>query len=131
MNAPTGPVRVIRPAPNSTRMSGIDQLNRQITHETMKAPPPCSATMRKKRQMFPMPTTIPSIISIISHREEKLSGFMLMPQLHHQLLFSCFGPSTANHAIEEVNHQSDHQPGDKAYPRRFRKGHHQIATRQH
>ena len=69
--APMGPRRVMRPMPNSTRMSGIDQVNRQITHATRNSPPPLVAAMRGKRQMLPVPTAMLSMASIIAVRDEK------------------------------------------------------------
>ena len=75
MNAPTGPVRVFRPMPNSTRMSGMDQRNRNASQATMNSPPPFCAAMRGKRQMFPVPTAMPSMASIITQRDENTSRF--------------------------------------------------------
>ena len=71
MNAPTGPVRVMRPAPNSTRMSGMDHSSRKTTQVTRKEPPPFCAAIRGNRQMLPVPTAMPSMASIMSQREEK------------------------------------------------------------
>src|SRR6266550_8616506 len=134
MNAPTGPVRVIRPGTEPTRMSGMDQLNRQITHETMKAPPPCSATMRGKRQMFPVPTAMPSMVNIISHREEKLSCFVVMQSASWTILaslrrwwvrvVSVAQPASAE-AVEEINNQAGQQPVKEAFPRDERQLAHQ------
>jgi len=71
--APTGPLRVPFPSPNSRMRSGTDQRSRKTTHATRKEPPPLLAATRGKRQMFPVPTAIPSMARSIPQRELKTS----------------------------------------------------------
>jgi hypothetical protein len=59
-------------------MRGIDHRNRKATQLIRKAPPPCSATIRGNRQMFPVPTAMPSMVSIMTQREEKDSWWWVM-----------------------------------------------------
>jgi hypothetical protein len=66
------PTRAAFPIENSTISRGTDQINRKTTHATRNEPPPLAAAMRGKRQMLPVPTAIPSMASIIAHREEKV-----------------------------------------------------------
>ena len=73
-NAPIGPTRVSRPSPNSTRMSGMDQMNRKTIQATRNSPPPFCDAMRGNRQMLPVPTAMPSMVSIMARREEKCCG---------------------------------------------------------
>ena len=70
-NAPIGPLRDAFPIANSHRSSGIDHEIRKIAHGTRNAPPPFVAAIRGKRQMFPVPTAIPSIAMSIAQRLEK------------------------------------------------------------
>ncbi len=71
--APIVPERVALPRANSTRISGMDQASRKTTQAMRKLPPPFVATMRGKRQMFPVPTAMPSMASIIPQRDAKTS----------------------------------------------------------
>ena len=71
--APTGPLRTLFPIPNSRMRSGIDQRSRKHAHATRKLPPPLEAAMRGKRQMFPVPTAMPSIASSMPQREVNTS----------------------------------------------------------
>jgi hypothetical protein len=77
--APTDPRRVMRPIPNSIRMRGIDQLNRQTSQATRNSPPPLLAAMRGKRQMLPVPTAMLSMASIMVRREENPCGWDTNP----------------------------------------------------
>ncbi len=77
MNALTGPLLVFRPRPNSTRMRGMDQANRNTTHATRNDPPPLVAATRGKRQMFPVPTAMPSMASIIPRRDPNSGRAMI------------------------------------------------------
>ena len=73
MNDPIVPWRVRFPIPNSRTRSGTDHMSRKTAHATRKEPPPFEAAMRGKRQMFPVPTAIPSMASSIPQREVKTS----------------------------------------------------------
>src|SRR5512134_3126944 len=67
-NAPTGPRRAAFPIANSTSNRGTLQASRKIAHGMRKVPPPFVAAMRGNRQMFPVPTAIPSMTSSIAQR---------------------------------------------------------------
>src|SRR5690625_4272635 len=75
MKDPITPFRPYRPIPNSAIIRGMENKNRQQTQAIKKAPPPSSppfcATMRGKRQIFPVPTAIPSTLRISPSLEEK------------------------------------------------------------
>ena len=77
--APIGPVRVCRPTPNSTMISGIDHSSRNTAQATRNSPPPFCAAIRGNRQMFPVPTAMPSMASNISQRDENASRCSLTP----------------------------------------------------
>ena len=68
--APIGPQRDSRPIANSTRISGIDQSSRNTTQAIRNDPPPFVPATRGKRQMFPVPTAMPSMTSMVLQREE-------------------------------------------------------------
>jgi hypothetical protein len=63
---------------NSTSRSGMDQRRRKQTQATRNAPPPFSAAMRGNLHMFPVPTAIPNMASIIPQRELKVC-FVTLP----------------------------------------------------
>jgi hypothetical protein len=71
--APTVPFRVPFPIPNSRIRRGTDQRRRKTAQATRKEPPPFDAAMRGNRQIFPVPTAMPSMARSIPHRELKTS----------------------------------------------------------
>src|SRR5688500_3314142 len=83
-NAPIGPRRAAFPMANSTRRSGTLHVSRKIAHGIRNVPPPLVAAIRGKRQMFPVPTAIPSMTSSIPHRLENvpLPSDALIDHLH-------------------------------------------------
>jgi hypothetical protein len=54
-------------------INGTDHIKRNITHGMRNDPPPFWATIREKRQMFPVPTAIPIEAITSAQREEKNS----------------------------------------------------------
>lgn len=58
---------------NSTMRSGTDHAKRNTTHATRNEPPPLFAAIRGKRQMFPVPTAMPSMARSIPQRDVKNS----------------------------------------------------------
>src|SRR5690606_7802147 len=75
LKVPIGPVRVAFPMVNSTMSRGTDQMTRKITQATRNDPPPFAAAMRGNRQMFPVPTAMPSMAIIIPQREVNVCWF--------------------------------------------------------
>ena len=75
-NERIGPERVFRPRPSSSRISGTDQRKRKAIQAMRNSPPPFLAAIRGKRQMFPVPTAMPSMASIMAHLEPKREGFI-------------------------------------------------------
>ena len=71
-NAPIGPRLAAFPIANSTRRSGTLHVSRKITTRSATFPPPFVAAIRGKRQMFPVPTAIPSMTSSIPQRFENV-----------------------------------------------------------
>jgi hypothetical protein len=88
VKAPTVPRRAFLPIALSTISSGIDQLNRKISHGMRNVPPPLAAMMRGKRQMFPVPITIPRAARIRPQREAKRSVRDIEPscRLHREVV---------------------------------------------
>src|SRR5439155_10684899 len=73
-----------------------------------------------KRQMFPVPTAMPSMVSIISHREEKLSCLVLIDDSASLRRWWIRVPSgaqpTSSKTVEEINDQPGQQPVNEALP---------------
>src|SRR5688572_22240341 len=82
--APIGPRRAALPMANSTRSRGTLQVSRKIAQGIRNVPPPLVAAIRGKRQMFPVPTAIPSMTSSIPQRLENvpLPSDALIDHLH-------------------------------------------------
>ena len=72
-NDPIVPERVAFPIPNSRIRSGTDQRSRNTAQATRNEPPPLVAATRGKRQIFPVPTAMPSIARSMPQRELKTS----------------------------------------------------------
>jgi hypothetical protein len=66
--------------PNSSNIMGIDHKNKNAIQAIKNSPPPLEAAMRGNRQMFPVPTAMPSIANNMVHLELKkeflLESFM-------------------------------------------------------
>ena len=60
-----GPLRVLRPIPNSSMMIGMDHTKRKTIQATRNSPPPFFAAILGNLQMLPVPTAMPIMASIM------------------------------------------------------------------
>jgi hypothetical protein len=65
------------PKVNSTMSRGMDQRKRKINQGMRKVPPSLVAAIRGKRQIFPVPTAMLSMASIMPQREENVSDVLM------------------------------------------------------